>query len=65
MHAGKVSSCAQGMSTLKDTDKIEAAPCLHSSTKLRNMGSSEPLPPEQPRVAIPPSQRFCFELEPA
>ena len=36
MHTGKVSSCAQSLSPLKDTDKIEAAPCLHPSTKLRN-----------------------------
>ena len=34
MHAGKVSSCAEGLSTLKDVDKTEAAPCLHSPTKL-------------------------------
>ena len=34
MHAGKISSCAEGLSTLKDTDKTEAAPCSHPSTKL-------------------------------
>ena len=56
MHAGKIPSCAEGLSTLKDTDKIEAAPCPHLSTKLRNTSSTEPLPPEQPRVATPFSQ---------
>ena len=35
MHAGKVSSCAEGLPTMKGVDKIEAAPCSHPSTKLR------------------------------
>ena len=34
-HAGKVSSCAEDLSTRKYTDKTEAAPCLHPPTKLR------------------------------
>ena len=34
-HAGKVSSCAEGLSTLKDAHKIEGALCLYLSTKLR------------------------------
>ena len=34
MHAGKVSSCATGLPTLKDIDITEAAPCLHPPTKL-------------------------------
>ena len=35
MHAGKVSTCAEGLSTPKDADKTEAAFYLHPSTKLR------------------------------
>ena len=35
MHAGKVFSCTEGLSPMKDIDKTEAAPCLHPSTKLR------------------------------
>ena len=35
MHAGKVSCCAHGLSTLKDIDKIEAALLLHPPTKTR------------------------------
>ena len=60
MRAGKVSSCAQGMSTLKGYRLVEAFPCPYLSTKLRETNSSEPLPPEQPRVAIPLSRYVEF-----
>ena len=53
MNAGKVSSRALGKSALKGHISIEATPCPHPSTKLRETSSSEPLPPDQPRVAIP------------